>query len=148
MVWVYMKFTLSLLRTNGDVGLHQFAPPKHWPTIGGHYQCPWKPWFQNPRQRWDFQDLNIEAFQSLLTRRVFWILKSIRNLEGLCTHMFFKKAKVFVGCRKKNMLKMSIGEIFGDPCFSLGRITKLQSSRPQERIWRAHPLTPWSKVHG
>eukprot|EP00435_Cladocopium_sp_Y103_P025402 s941_g6.t1 len=24
--------------TGGDVGVNQFAPPKHWPTIGGHYQ--------------------------------------------------------------------------------------------------------------
>mmetsp|Transcript_44846 Transcript_44846/g.54880 ORF Transcript_44846/g.54880 Transcript_44846/m.54880 type:complete len:172 (+) Transcript_44846:73-588(+) len=25
--------------TGGDVGVSQFAPPKHWPTIGGHYQA-------------------------------------------------------------------------------------------------------------
>jgi len=53
--------------------------------------------------RWDFQDLNIEAFQSLGLKESF-LDGEIHQKLGRSTHThtcFFKKAKVFVGCRKK-----------------------------------------------
>ena len=101
-----------------------------------------KPWFQNPRfQRWDFQDLNIEAFQSLLTRRVFWMEKSSSETWKVYVHTcFLKKRRFLLVAEKKTCWRWVLVKFLEIPVFRWGGSQSCKAADPR-RGYGEH--TPW-----